>query len=375
MSNGTAPPTLTYAQVASIIGKSVSTVERWVQTHNIPFHRVGRNIRFDRTEIARWLEENELLGDNRIQPVTPGRRGGAQYVYPSQTLGDEYHCWCGEEVNHDWEGKDRGAPHPHDHEGIQQVVVVEQRAERQIPEWQRIDRGALRGYHAALKAFLLKCVNDNGLPWRAQQNSIQLFPPDETQPATVYCRNNDQQMRQLTTWYSAHVQPYVERVDNAAVARLAETVNDPVEHPASPPEPEHEWHPYMHTDGEVSEFFETDGTTIRCSLCVGKSTAYETPESEVRGLGGHVRMVHRDSDNMRTPEALAKALDSKRYNRLHAQVKTAVELLAETIGFTGTPDQAREIDRLTHALEKETQRANDLEARLRLMNEAFRGLE
>ena len=372
MSSGAAPPTLTYAQVASMVGKSVSTIEKWVKYGEIPYHRTGRNVRFDRAEITRWLEENELTGDNRIQPVHPGRRGGAQYVYPSQTLGDEFHCWCGDLVDHDWEGKSKGAPHPHDHEGIQQVVVVEQRTERQVPEWRRIERGALRGYHAALKAFLIKCINTDGLPWKPEQNSITVYPPDRTPAITVNCRNNDAQMRSLNVWYEAHVKPYIEEVDENTVVALAEKVNDPVEHPVRPAEP---WTPYTHTDGEVSEWFETDGTTIRCRVCVGTDVAYETTIDEVRGLGGHVRMVHRETENMRTPEALAKATDSKRYNRLHAQVKVAVELLAETIGFTGGPEQQQEITRLQHALEKETQRANDLEARLRLMNEAFRGLE
>lgn len=371
MSGEPVPQALTYAQVAAMVGKSVSTVEKWVSNRNIPFHREGRNVRFDPLEIRQWLEDNEFTGDNRIQPVRPLRRGGAQYVYPSQTLGDEEHCWCGDRIGHDWEGKTRGAPHPHDHQGRQQVVMVEQRSER-VPDWKRVERGALRGYHAVLKAFLIKCINTDGLSWKPDQNAINVYPPDGTPPMTVRCQNNNSQMRTLDAWYNAHVKPFIDDVDEGTVVALAEKVNDPEEHPARKPVPQPTWQPYVHTDGEVSEFFETDNATIRCRLCVGTGTAYETPYTEVRGLGGHVRMVHRDAENLRTPEALAKATDSKRYNRLLEQVQVAVELLAETVGFTGTTEK---VERLEHALEKERRRADAAEERLRKMQEAFRGLE
>ncbi len=379
--NGEArPPTMTYAQVAALCGRSVSTIEKWVKTGLIPFHRVGRNVRFDPAEIRRWLDENDIQGDNRIQPVHPLRRGGAQYVYPHQTLGDDVHCWCGQLLDHDWEGKDRGAPHPHEHEGIQQVVVVEQQANNPAPEWRRIEKGAMRGFHATLKAFLVQCINTDRLPWRAINNGILLFPPDGSNAISVYCRNNDSQVRSLRTWYAAHVEPWL-KADDEDLQRLAETVNDPVEHPAREPDPEpepaeDEWHPYLHSGGEVSQWFETDGTIVRCRVCVGTGTAYETTVDEVRGLGGHIRMAHRDTEALRTPEALAKAVDSKRYNRLHEKVLVAVELLAETVGYGGsTAELERENERLKTELAAEKQRADDAEARVRLMKEAFRGLE
>jgi len=374
------PSMLTYAQTAALVGKSVSTVERWVRNQNIPFHRIGRSIRFDASELRQWLEENEITTDNRIRPVRPlKKRPGAQHVYPSQTLGDEEHCWCGDLIGHDWVGKDTGAPHPHDHERKQQVVIVEQNTE---PRNNRIERNDLRGYHATLKSFIVQCVNVDGLRWRGQGNSVLLFPPDDSQPVTVYCRNNDSQMRSLKQWYAAHVEPQ-KTVTEETVLRLAEEVNDPEEHPAKEPAPEptpeSEWATYLGTDGEPSEFYETDGTTVRCRLCVGTSTHYETDTTRITGLGGHVRMNHTDTTSLRTPEALEKRADSRRYNRLHDKVKAAVELLAETIDYTPSAvkvtEWEREIERLRHELEKETKRADDAVARVKLMQEAFRGLE
>lgn len=373
-------PMLTYAQVGALLGRSVSTVEKWVKNQIIPFHRIGRNIRFDPAEIRQWLDENEITSDNRIRPARPlKKRHGVQHVFPSDTLGDEEHCWCGELLDHDWAGKDKGAPHPHEHEGIQQVVIVDQATE---PRRNRIEKTDLRGYHAALKSFIIRCVNIDGLGWRGQTNSILLYPPDGSQPVTVYCRNNDSQIRSLKQWYAAHVEPAgsvaeaMASVDEETIARLAEEVNDPEEHPVREPEPEPadtpEWVPYLTSEGEQSEYFETDGTTVRCRLCVGTPTHYETPVTEVRGLGGHIRMNHRDTSTLRTPEAIAKSIDSRRYHRLHEKVKVAVELLAETIGYeTNTPkvdELEREIERLRRALA-------DAETRIQLMREAFKGLE
>lgn len=376
MSGQPTPPMLTYAQIAAMVGRSVSTVERWVREGHIPFHKIGHNIRFDPAEIRRWLEENEIDRDNRIQPVRPlKKKGGTQNVWPSQTLGDTEHCWCGDLIDHEWPGKDKGAPHPHDHEGMQQVVVVEQQSDDG-----RIGKGDLRGYHATLKSFLIQCINHDGLAWRVQQNSILLYPPDGTQPVTVHCRNNDGQMRSLKQWYAAHVEGVkVEpgEVGEAVVAQLAEQINDPKEHPVRNPEPE--WHPYLYGDGEVSDWFESDGTSVRCKVCVGTDTEYVTPVSEVRGLGGHVRMTHRPTESLRSPEALAKSVDSRRYNRLHEKVLVAVELLAETVGFTSDDTRIagleREIDRLKGELRTERMRADEAEARLKLMQEAFKGLD
>lgn len=376
------PPMLTYAQVGALVGRSVSTVEKWVKNQAIPFHRIGRNVRFDPAELRQWLEENEITTDNRIKPVRPlKKRPGAQYVFPSDTLGDEEHCWCGLAIGHDWEGKAKGAPHPHDHEGIQQVVVVDPTPN---PRRNRIEKTDLRGYHAALKSFIIRCVNVDGLAWRGQTNSVLLYPPDNSQPVTVYCRNNDSQIRSLKQWYAAHVEQWDKSkaepdqavTDQEAIARLAETVNDPEEHPAKEPPHEPEdtpvWVPYLSSDGEPSEFFETDGVTVRCKECIGLSTHYETPVTEVRGLGGHIRMTHRDTTDLRSPEAHAKSVDSRRYNRLHEKVRVAVELLAETIGYeTDHPRVAEleaEVARLRTALA-------DAETRIGLMREAFKGLE
>jgi prophage DNA circulation protein len=130
--------------------------------------------------------------------------------------------------------------------------------------------------------------------------------------------------------------------------------------------------PYITGDGVESEFFVTDGKMVWCRLCEGTDSAYSTPVTETRGLGGHIRMHHRDTDNLYGPEAREKALDSRRYNRLRDRVQAAVELLAETIDYTH--DDARVVE-LEHALEKERKRADDAEARIKLMQEAFRGLE
>src|SRR5262245_19138344 len=141
------PHLLTYAEVAAWLGRSVTFVEKAVRFRGLPVVRQGRNVRFDRQEVRHWMDEQDEEWDNRITPVRPTPRGGHREVYPRDTIGDLDSCWCGDSLDHDWPGKQTGAPHPHDHEGMQQVVLVQIEEE---PQEGRIDRKMLHGFHGTL---------------------------------------------------------------------------------------------------------------------------------------------------------------------------------------------------------------------------------
>lgn len=372
---------LTYAEVAARLKRSVTWLEKKVRAGRIPFHRQGRNVRFNWSEILAWVKEEGIEYDNRIQPVRPLKKhGGEKTVYANHTLGDLEHCWCGEPIDHGWEGKESGAPHPHEHERMQQVVVVQEGFVNEPPH---IDTKALRGYHSDLREFLRKCINVDGMRYRITRNEVILYPPDESRPISVYARNSNQQIRSLRQWYDAHASKTEVTVEPdlaEAIRDLAEHVNDPVSHPVPEPvEPasELEWRPYVGTDGEPNEYYETNGTTVRCIVCVGTPTAYETPVDQVTGLGGHIRMNHRDKSNLFTPEAKEKSVYVRKFNRLEAKVRKAMALLADY-----EPVDESEVEELRDKVgtlvndNAELRRENDtLKARIALIEEAFRGTQ
>lgn len=380
---------LSYEQVGAWLGRSSSYIQRLVTTRGLPAHREGRRVWFERSEVLGWLSDHEdekRRGDNRIQPARPTPKGGAQHVYPSETIGDFRSCWCGEPFDHDWPDKENGAPHPPESERKQQVVVVQQ--QEPDPSTERIDRKNLKGYHGTLKDFLTQCVNVDHIRYRMGRTEVILYPPDGSRPITVYARNNDSQLRSLRQWYAAHVTPVKEeqKVDmTEAVRDLAEAKNDPVEHPipsAPVTTPTEEWATYR-TDEDVEiPNFETNGTVYRCKECLGTPNEYVSTHR--RGIGGHNRMHHRDTSTLRerakTPEALAKGQDTRRYNRLHEQVTDAHRLLSQALGVA-VSDPMR-VERLTAQVEQlqaevaaQSKRADDAEAKLLLMREAFQGLE
>lgn len=49
---------LTSEQLAALLKISVKTIYRWVEEKRIPFKRCGRLIRFDLSEINRWLDDS-----------------------------------------------------------------------------------------------------------------------------------------------------------------------------------------------------------------------------------------------------------------------------------------------------------------------------
>ena len=49
-----------YAGAARLLGISPRTLERWAQQGEIPFYRVGRNIRFRPSELAEWIDSRRV---------------------------------------------------------------------------------------------------------------------------------------------------------------------------------------------------------------------------------------------------------------------------------------------------------------------------
>ena len=326
--------------------------------------------------------------DGAVTATRQGTHGGEKNV--TTATGSIDYCWCGLPFGHDWPGKDRNRKHPKEMSDMTTTGATSQ---------QRIERRQLRAYNDDLVDVITEAVNGYHARYRMQKNGIVLFPPDGTAGITLNARASARQVKSARLWFLRHcvgvneegeatnplvADPEVLREDHEI--RAEKLVKDsraegrealeklkqqetPVlsTEPEPEPEPEEPWVQYVGSDGEESEFYETDGTIIRCKVCMGTDSAYETDNA--RGLGGHIRTRHRDTASLHSPEARAKATESKRLNRLTAEVRESIERMSKAINYSAPVDQTK-----VEALQAENaalrKRAEDAEAKLQLIREA-----
>lgn len=352
---------------------------------------------------------------------TPGRHG-SQSVHPEDTLGQMELCWCGLPLDHMWPGRTVGTKHPNE-ETMKTLTA-------------HVDRRDLRAYHRTIQDFLLQCINTDQLRFRISKNSVILYPPDGTQPQTVYARNSERQLKHLAKWYIEHVEQDSkdEAEQNGAatteqIERLAKRKNDPDEHPppkkkahegqvrdvedvelpatedpaeaVAPTEPQAveepvekqelpaepgEWTPRMirpkgrtseqHPSPNIEQRIEDGVLWFRCRPCEDTDHPFRT--NKARSIGGHQRIYHTDSTDLYSPEARAKAVQTRREREGWAKVEQAAALLNEVLGTHADPKMVEVMEARIQELvdENEALRAEkgELEARIALMREAFQGL-
>jgi hypothetical protein len=327
--------------------------------------------------------------DSSFRGVPTARHGGEQTVH--EVAGSLDYCWCGQPFDHPWPGKDKGRKHPK--EGTMSASPENTR--------QRIERRQLRAYHDDLVDVITEAVNGYGARYRMQKNGVLLFPPDGTTGITINARNDPRQVKSARLWFLRHcvgvneegraTNPLVEdpqvladdhqrrleqlRVEDRerireqiteAARRDAEQESSVTEQPVAP-STETLWVPYVNRDEVESEFFETDGHYYRCKVCLGTEREYVADNT--RGLGGHIRMNHRDTDALHNEEAREKAFETRQLNRMTRRVEEALTLLNAAVGKT-TADPAR-IKQLEEENRKLRERAEEAETRLALMREAL----
>lgn len=346
--------------------------------------------------------------DGAVRGVRQGTHGGEKQVTSADVIGDLTLCWCGLPFDHDWPGKDRGRKHPREVSGMTATTGSTQ---------QRIERRQLRAYNDDLVDVIVEAVNGYGARYRMQKNGVVLFPPDGTQGITMNARASSNQVKSARLWFLRHCvgvgedgkpenplvadtevltedrAKRVERINAEGRKEAAElldsmktgsSVTEPAGEAAEPTTeaefrptakvsdgpmraPDEEpWIVYVDSKGEDNEFFETNGTVFRCKVCNGTPDSYETENP--RGIGGHIRIKHRDNSTMYDEEARAKALESRRLNRLTKDVERAVGLLSASIGMTIDTSVVDALKAENAALVK---RAEEAEARLALMREAL----
>ena len=55
---------LSVEEIAEHLGIKKYTVYKWVKTRQMPFHKVGRLLKFQLKEIDRWVREGKAAGSN-----------------------------------------------------------------------------------------------------------------------------------------------------------------------------------------------------------------------------------------------------------------------------------------------------------------------
>jgi hypothetical protein len=330
----------------------------------------------------------------RAVPGTP--HGGSQTVRPEDTAGSMDFCWCGQPFDHDWPGKADGRRHPKEGSMTTTPTPTE--------EQPRIERRALRAYHADLADIILTAVNEYHTKYRLTAHSVILFPLDGTKPYAINARNGDRQVRGARIWFAKHAVPpdisikdaakrpavSQQPVDEETVKELAEILNSeehlpPAEQPAKPATPEKttdekpaeepaeppaeqaadEWVPYFtgksKNERKQHPYALTNGTLVKCPEhnWIGKPT----------GLGGHTRTHHSDTSTLWGPEAKAKATTTYFTNKAKGQVEEAIAMLQNAMGIeppqaVDTSKKDEEIERLKAKNTELTAEVADLKTKI-----------
>lgn len=344
------------------------------------------------------LEEMREAGYGGDYRGVPLPKAGPKSVSAKDTHGSYDLCWCGEPADHDWPGKDRGRKHPRTTMRKDPAMSA---AQTEAP---RIDKKHLKTYHDELVDVIVRAVNDYGVRYRLSNNGCILYPPDGTQPYTIYARNNERQVRAARKWFIDHVvadDGKATLVKDAKVLErdmdmrertrlLAEKLNSP-EHEVPPPEEEaamaaeqatdekaaekvgekvgeihvrETWETWKNRLGEENDRFETNGVLVRCRACVeeGREPPYTTPVNKTQGIMGHWMTNHDQSHRakMYGAESQDKKRQTNKDRRVAENLHAAIALMYSALGEkppTGDDKRVKELTEQVNTLTDQLQRS------------------
>lgn len=237
----------------------------------------------------------------------------------------------------------------------------------------RIEVNNLKGFNKEIADLIKTAVNEDGCAWKQTRRGILLYPLDDSRPLTLVAHSGTHMVAQLNDWHRKHVLPHLKSPLVAAVEAATQTKAEEAHEYADnlrdhvdrllPEEIEfeegrHPWRQWMGVKGEAPvEGIEFNGVAWRCALCMG--TDHEWISRSAAGIGGH-RRAHIPA--LAAAAANAKMVETRRNNKMAAQVEEAIRILLKAVGWE---DQSQQIEALL--------RDNaELRARLDLVEEAMR---
>lgn len=232
----------------------------------------------------------------------------------------------------------------------------------------RVTPSDFRGIPRKVAVILCELVNKHGVRYRIQQGGGHVFLYNGNQQERPYkisgSRPEETTLTYLFEWIEENVPEYGEREVTAsdlevlADALTTEPKEDKIKSPQGDPRDSME--PMLSSDGKPSGFV-TDGEKTYCTQC-----GFERDGVSLVGLHLH-RRSHEDPDAV--AEMARKAGKVRKLNREQSDimVEQALAVIARKLGFkvsakgTDDPEKAE--------LKK---KVADLEAKLKLINEAMR---
>lgn len=241
----------------------------------------------------------------------------------------------------------------------------------------RLETNRLKRYHKDLTRIVTQAVNFDGCRYRFGTNLVFIYPLDGTAPVAVRQHGDDRQVQMIQSWYDEHVGP-IAHPENYPAPSDPEDAIVPVSEIPTPAEvhiapvrveePEDvaaldksgPWRPYIHTDQRVSTAIQINTHGVyKCMLCADDATRFYT--GRAKSATAHANMGHGNRGTIDSPESRAKAVETRRSNRLSAAMRDAVEILCGAMGETVplTDYEAMKV------------RAEEAEAKLAIMREAM----
>lgn len=365
---------------------------------------------------ARVREQGPSGFSSEFRGVNQGPHGGQQRVRPEDIIGDYDTCWCGEPADHDWPGKSSGQKHPKE----QRVSATP--VETPAAEVPHITRGDLNGFSDSYKEIILKAVNDYRVRFRMSNRGIMLYPHDGSTPLSLPMRENHRTLKSAKLWFVRHVaDPETEKrmaqlrkttsVEEAAKI-LADSVNDPAEHPpakakapapapapktpAQPKEKEVRTSPKASPEADKARavalnavyqrllaedqilpifegytvwkpvtalhenpLYQTNGTIIACRVIMPDGTPCGFVTESGKGASGHVVRHDREGRGAKMwgAEAQVKKKETRQFNRVTTQVAEAVKILNKVLGVEAPKEPSKAEQKALAAVTKERDKA------------------
>jgi excisionase family DNA binding protein len=61
-------------EVAAMLGLSTATIRKWVLVRSIPYHKMGKAVRFSSSEVQEWVKDRLVTPDRKRNAGEGGKK-------------------------------------------------------------------------------------------------------------------------------------------------------------------------------------------------------------------------------------------------------------------------------------------------------------